>query len=242
MKTSFPLFLLFLALSLRALAQADDPFSQANRAFAESRYDDAIQGYETLLAQQGASAPVLFDLGNAYFRTGKIGQALVHYERARLLAPRDPDLLANETLVANKAGLAETESRWRQGLRFLSPDEWAWLLAGTVVLACVGFFTTALRPALGGPLRLWNGLLVLAAVAAATAGTLQTGSLHRAWVIEADAPVRISPFTEAKAAFTLPDGAAVTVKGAHDTFFLIRDAKGASGWIDGSQLAPLLVR
>lgn len=242
MKT-LPLFLvLLLALACHAAAQGEDPFSQANRAFSENRYDDAIQGYEGLLARQGFSAPVLFDLGNAYFRTGKIGQALAHYERARLLTPRDPDLQVNEALVLRKAGLPEAPGggSWRGMLRLLSPNEWAWLLAGSLTLACLGFFIGALRPALGRSLRPLNGLLILLALAAATDGVLRYGDLRRAWVIEADAPVRISPFTEAKAAFTLPDGAEVTVQAAHDTFLLIRDEKGEAGWIDRGQLAPLL--
>src|SRR4029077_19623718 len=41
------------------------------------------------------SGPVYFNLGNAYFRAGNPGRAILNYERARRLMPRDPDLHAN---------------------------------------------------------------------------------------------------------------------------------------------------
>ena len=48
------------------------PFAGANAAFAAGRYEEAIAGFEDLVARDGYSAPLLFDLGNAYFRAGRL--------------------------------------------------------------------------------------------------------------------------------------------------------------------------
>jgi tetratricopeptide (TPR) repeat protein len=41
------------------------------------------------------SAPALFNRGNALVREGKLGPAILAYERAQQLAPRDPAIAAN---------------------------------------------------------------------------------------------------------------------------------------------------
>src|SRR5271154_2724545 len=58
----------------------------------------------------GYSAAALYNLGNAYARTGKPGLAVLNYERARLLEPNDPDINANLRHVREAAGLP-AESR-----------------------------------------------------------------------------------------------------------------------------------
>src|SRR5689334_22583951 len=80
-------------------------FEAANRAYAQGRYRDAIAGFESLVSTRGYSAPLLYDLGNAYQREGSVGRAVLNYRRAQLLAPRDPDLAANLSLVRAAAGL-----------------------------------------------------------------------------------------------------------------------------------------
>src|SRR6202011_968808 len=44
---------------------------------------------------QGYSAANLYNLANSYARQGKLGMAVLNYERASLLSPNDPDVEAN---------------------------------------------------------------------------------------------------------------------------------------------------
>src|SRR5271154_658018 len=45
--------------------------------------------------QPGYSASALYNLANSFARAGKPGLAVLNYERARLLDPKDPDIEAN---------------------------------------------------------------------------------------------------------------------------------------------------
>src|SRR5947208_2873709 len=66
-----------------ALAQSEDvEFSKANQEYAQGHFKEAISGYEALVRAGQWSANLFYDLGNAYFRTGDFGHAILNYERA----------------------------------------------------------------------------------------------------------------------------------------------------------------
>lgn len=83
-----------LALSHSVAAQ-DDSFATANKLYEEKKYDSAIVGYEALLKTGIESAPLYFNLGNAHFKNGQLGQAILNYMRARRLDPADNDITHN---------------------------------------------------------------------------------------------------------------------------------------------------
>ena len=82
-----------------AFAQSDDleeSFFKANQAYKEGRFEEAAEGYEALIeAGYTGSGDLFFNLGNTCFRLDKLGWAIVNYERALILIPRDADLNFN---------------------------------------------------------------------------------------------------------------------------------------------------
>lgn len=77
------------------LPSAQEQFFEANRAYKDDRYSAAVEGYRKLVDDGYVSGHIYYNLGNAFFRLGEVGQAILFYERARLLIPRDDDLLFN---------------------------------------------------------------------------------------------------------------------------------------------------
>lgn len=73
---------------------ADDAYSKGN-------YQQAIADYRELL-KGGESAAIYFNLGNAYYRSENIPQALLAYERAALLDPSDRAVRLNLEFVRSK--------------------------------------------------------------------------------------------------------------------------------------------
>jgi len=73
----------------------NDEFAEGNRQFQDKQYDGAIASYSSILAQGYESAPVYFNLGNAYFKKGDLGNAILNYVRARRLDPADDDIRGN---------------------------------------------------------------------------------------------------------------------------------------------------
>lgn len=71
-------------------------------AYAASQFADAITIYETVIAEQGASLPLYYNLGNAYYRTHQFGKAILNYERALRIDANDEDTKANLELVQSR--------------------------------------------------------------------------------------------------------------------------------------------
>ena len=70
-----PIFylILFVSLSLsKAHAQSDDLFQKANAAYAEGKYEAAVQAYEEILASGQTSAELHYNLANAHYKLNHI--------------------------------------------------------------------------------------------------------------------------------------------------------------------------
>lgn len=70
-------------------------FDEANRLYLEQRYDAAVLKYESIVKNGYESGELYFNLGNAYYKSGKIQHAILQYERAKKFIPGDEDLLFN---------------------------------------------------------------------------------------------------------------------------------------------------
>ncbi len=70
-------------------------FLQANQAYKSGDFTAAAAGYEKLLAAGMSNGELLYNLGNAYFKKGDTGRAILNYRKAELFMPRDADLEAN---------------------------------------------------------------------------------------------------------------------------------------------------
>jgi len=116
-------------------------FAEATRAYEQDRVADAEKVYRDLERAQTGNAELLYNLGNCAFRKGEYGHAIVFYERARRLAPRDSDIFENLNFVRQqvnlpKIGTSDDPLSLVVNLRDkLRPDEWL-LVAGVVWFLC----------------------------------------------------------------------------------------------------------
>ncbi|HQI01664.1 MAG TPA: hypothetical protein PLF54_04795 [Deltaproteobacteria bacterium] len=76
-------------------SSGDELFFRANQAFREARYAEAAKDYEALIASGYAGGHLYYNLANACLKSDRLGVAILNYERARLLIPRDADLAFN---------------------------------------------------------------------------------------------------------------------------------------------------
>ena len=99
-KISF--FIIFL-LSFVQFVQAESfTKADADKAYQENKYAEAIKMYENILATQGESAVVYYNLGNSYFKEKNMAKAVLNYERAVLLNPGDADIRFNLDMARSK--------------------------------------------------------------------------------------------------------------------------------------------
>ena len=138
---SFMLALLFLLLAMPAGAVSKQ---EADEAYKKGQYQLAIKHYQQLLNEGGYSAEIYYNLGNAYFRTDNITQAMLSYERARLLAPGDQDIRFNLEFARSKTidKIAPQSEMffvtWYHSLvNLFSVDTWACTAVGSICLVVV---------------------------------------------------------------------------------------------------------
>ena len=233
-----------IALWLAPTAQAaapGDAFDMANRAFAEARMASAAQAYQAILDRYGYSAPALFNLANAQFRDGKIGLAILNYERAHWLAPNDPDIAANLEIARQKAGLPpEAPSRLRAAVDTLTLNAWCALAVAALLLLVATF---PMKRLLSRRRFALNAIAVFATatlLAAASAVATRWADLDDAIVTVPDTAARVSPVTVIPASFTLHAGETVRLRTIHGPFALVTDRQGREGWVARETLVPIV--
>lgn len=74
----------------------------ADQAYVAGQYVQAIDMYQEIIDTKGVSASLYLNLGNAYYKTDNLAQALINYERAILLDPTDQDIRFNLELARSK--------------------------------------------------------------------------------------------------------------------------------------------
>ncbi len=99
--------LLFLprAYALDRAANVYGAFSRANELYRQADYPAAIKKYLAILKTGEESGNLYYNLGNAYFKSGNIGEAVCYYEKAKKLIPEDSDLKANLQFAFNELNL-----------------------------------------------------------------------------------------------------------------------------------------
>jgi tetratricopeptide (TPR) repeat protein len=238
--------ILVLALALAGNIFATDvagDFSVANKLYAEGKFADAANAYEKIRAPGAASPNLLFNYGNAEFKSGNLGKAITAFRRAELLAPRDSEIRANLAFVRNQVqGATVRENFWQNWFGNLSLNEWT-------ILAMLAFWLTFLLlaakqlcPALAAKLKSATWIFAALTIFSGTILGVQTAShfsRRTAVVISAQAMARSGPFDDAQSAFTARDGAELSVLDRRDDWVQVGDGSGKTGWLPAKQVEVL---
>ena len=131
-----------LAVASSVFAQTDTNFTKANQEYAQGDFKEAISGYEALVRAGQWSANLFYDLGNAYFRTGDFGRAILNYERALALERHHPEATANLQITRDEARALELQQSWPERyLQFVSVNQYCiaaaiafWLAVFAIVM------------------------------------------------------------------------------------------------------------
>src|SRR5712691_4105636 len=146
----FAATLLCLTIARPAQADANSTFAKANADYAAGHFREAIAGYESLVQARQWNTSLFYDLGNAYFRAGDLGRAILNYERALALDPSQPETQANLRLARDQARGLELAKSWpEEHLGFLTSTQSTWIAAAAfwscAFIVC-GFYFAQRRP------------------------------------------------------------------------------------------------
>lgn len=243
-----------IVLLLLALFAAPQPDPEAARLFAlggdlyaEGDFHGATAAYEGALETGWTSPALELNLGNAYFEAGRLGYAVLHFERAHRLAPHDAAVQHNLRLARSQLadGAPQPVPPAQAAARWLARYVGAWPLAAVAfglylaVLALVGVrvWTRTVSPWQRRALVVLVPLALLVAGAAVMAARFE--SAPRAVVIAASAPLRTAPSPEAAGAGSAPEGAVLDVTARREPWLEVRLPDGSTGWAEGGVLEEL---
>jgi hypothetical protein len=217
-----------------AFAQTD--FDRANQEYAQGHFKEAISGYETLVRAGQWSANVFYDLGNAYFRTGDFGRAILNYERALALEPHHPEATANLQIARDEAHALELQpGRLERYLEFASVNHYT--VAAAVAFWIAAFCLAALvftRRRLRATLTLLLVTLLISAGGIVATWQLERGGSEGsalAVVTGKDVQARLATADTANSILALPPGSEVKILSTRGDWIYAALPNNLRGWI-----------
>jgi tetratricopeptide (TPR) repeat protein len=227
-------------LAVLALAPATS-YNQGNQLYARKDYAGAARAYEQAL-QAGPNPDACYNLGNALFKSGHVGRAIVQYRRAGYLRPRDADTGRNlafarayrvdRTPPASGPLARGLERAFRQ----LSAREAALLavLLGTLAAFALALWIVRRR---SGFLAAALALAMLASFCLVTrwvwAGEV---AARPAVIVVPEVDVLSGPGEEFKQILLVHDGTEVRIREQRGGWLLVQLPGGNGGWLRTGQV------
>ncbi|HSH39546.1 MAG TPA: tetratricopeptide repeat protein [Chthoniobacterales bacterium] len=221
--------------AITATAADADAFASGNAQYAGGRFREAADLYEQVVASGETSASVFYNLGNAWYRTGDFGRAILNYQRALALEPRNPEAAANLRLARDKARALELRETWWERLTARATT------THYVVTAASGFWALAFCIATLLLRRRRSASLIAAgvfafltcAIGVTCAYVLETGTRGRslAIVVGKKVDARLATADNANTVLTLPAGSEIKVLSTRGDWIYAALPNELRGWI-----------
>ncbi len=243
---SFIAIIFMFATSLHATV--DDQFAEANNFYKAGEYEQAINTYNSILNQGYISAPLYYNLGNAYFRADNLAAAILNYERALKIDPLDKDVqqnldYANSKTLDNFNKVPELFiTKWFNAiLGWFTVSQWGVATIVLMVLVCV----CAIMFFLANSYRIrqisfYVGIVMLVlSVCSYINGSVLNNrmeNLQYAIVMQPTAMVKSSPDENSADKFLVHEGCKVEIEDNVNNWCKVKLSDGNTGWIEDSSV------
>jgi len=213
-------------------------FVEGNLAYREGRYEEAVAKYEEIVSSGKESGNLYYNLGNGYLKLNQVGKAILNYERAKDLMPRDSDLNANYKLaLMERQGVSVSSRRplWQRFIEalgdFCTINEifgLALLLGGLLALCHLcSLYGEWPRKIYMTLYTIMGGIFVLLALIFILSLVVNNNQA----VIIADAEAKFEPREEATTYFDLKQGHKVRIIKPISEWYKIERPDGKKGWL-----------
>ena len=226
---------------------AQEVFFEANRAYKNDQFQEAVGGYLKLVENGIENGHIYYNLGNAYYRLGDLGRAILFFERARLLLPRDDDLIFNLTHARNQAVDAVADVQTFSLSDFLGLDSlnlYEVFLVFTII-NCSFFFILGIRLYKKTEWSFYLSIFLVLVIGiggcALALKWYQFTTDDRAVVLSDEVEVRAGPDPGDTALFKIHEGTIVHHERSEGDWVLLHLSKNKRGWAP-SKLLERIVR
>jgi tetratricopeptide (TPR) repeat protein len=230
-------------LFLSQFVSPQEVFQRGEELYREGRYEEAAEQYEALISQGVVDGALCYNLGNAYFKSGRLGLAILNYERALRQMPGDDDTKANlafaNELIVDVVQRPPMPSyvAWAVDLyHALDPDLCAALLSVSFLLggAATAILIVGRWPQLRTPAiytLVVVGVVTLLSASVLTAKVQSSAERVEAIVLAQALDVRSGPGESNPQLAEIHEGLKVSVLGGREGWLQIRLPNGLTGWV-----------
>ncbi len=231
-------------------APPDARFARANDAYLEGRFEEAAEIYRALAAEGWSDARLEYNLGNAEFKVGRKGAAILHWQRALRLDPADRD--ARRNLEYARAFLEDRMETppvpgWLDALRdrqnAIGPDRQAWAAVALLWLIALVLVASLARPGRWRPAWGWTlaGLaLALALVSWSWWATRErVAGADLAVVLAGNVDLRSGPGASNPTIDRVHEGLTVEIRERREEWVQVSLPNGLSGWLPTAALGEV---
>ena len=245
------IFALTLFSGLSFAQNIDEQMQKAGALYRNGEFDKAIKIYEDLRSEGYEGTSLYFNLANTYYRIGKLGYAILNYERALKNSPSDEDVKHNLAFAS-----LSTVDRiqplptffvfewWDSLLASLSVNGWTYITFFFYILLMamivIYFFAKTIFQQ---KLILFSGLGVLAILLLVVSFLIvkinREQNVISGVVIEQSITVKTSPDPKSTDAFVIHEGLKVNLEDQLDEWIKIRLVDGKVGWVENDSVVKI---
>ena len=216
--------------------------AQGNSHYENGEFESAIVSYEKVLATDMVSTALHYNLGCAYFSEKEYGKAILQFEKALQLSPRDPDVMHNleysKLFLKDRFELPEPMPfiAWFKTLRkslslaelkFLEEILFSLLILGIILsrLARGNYLGRVIVSA-----TIVTGILLLVVGGWLIDRSISLNEKHAILLVD-EAKVTSAPIPGSSTLFVIHEGTSAKILDATDAWYELRLEDGKTGWI-----------
>lgn len=243
--------LLFIISDLSFALNVDQQMQQASEYYRNAEFDKAISIYEQLISEGYKGTSLYYNLANSYYRIGKLGYAILNYERALKISPSDEDVKHN-LAFANLSTVDRIQPLptfflfewWETLLAVFSVNGWtyaAYIFFIILLLLIILYFFA--RTIFQQKIILFSGLgtliIFVLVVSLLVVKINREQTVISGVIVEQSTTVKTSPDTKSTDAFIVHEGLKVNLEDRLDEWVKIRLADGKVGWIENNAIEKI---
>jgi len=245
-KISIFLILLILCVNFAHCAEdSQDPrslFYKANSLYEQREYEKASEVYAKILDTDAESGPLYFNIGNTFFKMGKMGYAILAYKKAQRLMPGESDLKSNlayaESLTEDSALQVPPQNRiawlFKFPFREYNLNTVSLILAVLYLMLIAMFLTGIINPVFKRRMAILFYPVLIGFLLTLGAFSIRYHNEHilsHGVVVVKEAECKYEPIDKSNNYFTLKEGQEVLVLKTRNGWRRIRRLDGKLAWV-----------
>ena len=244
MKRIFTLILLVFSLVNLYADEKGELWTKANDAYSMGQYETALNDYMEIEKNGYQSYKLYYNMGNAWYKTGNMGKAILYYEKALKLNPAGEDAL-NNLQIAKLQTLDKIDvlpefivSTWIKDIRnLMSSNGWGYTAVGLFAVVCILLLLFKFAPTTGGRklsfvLACVVFMFFIFAVLFAFSLRAKAKSEDNAVVMVPVSNVKSAPNSTGNNLFILHEGSKVEILEQAGKWCRIEISDGRQGWLE----------